>query len=198
MLFNFTDFGCITDVNLGLRWDPADFASEVLRRTGAMVAADIEPGSTVGIAHLGSAHFFADLFAVWTLGCTAACIDPALTENEIETLVEFVQPSAVLVGEVPIGGRYGAPTLELTRAAPSEASNLPPDVDPNSPALILFTSGTTGHPKGVIFSFRAILTRIALNRIAMGHASRMKTLITLPTSFGHGLHWQCADTANIR
>jgi long-subunit acyl-CoA synthetase (AMP-forming) len=109
VLFQFADFGCIEDVTLGLRWSPADFASEVMNRATALTAANIKPGSIVVIAHSGSARFFADLFAVWNLGCTAACIDAALTANEVETLIGFVEPSAVLVDEVTPAARTSAP-----------------------------------------------------------------------------------------
>jgi acyl-CoA synthetase (AMP-forming)/AMP-acid ligase II len=187
VLFQFAEFGCIEDVMLGLRWSPAEFASEVLSRATALAGCDIKPRSTVVVARSGSAPFFADLFAVWTLGCTAACIDPTLTKGEIETLVEFVQPSALL-GEVPIPARSGVRVLELDRVTASPTTPVPAYAgDPNDAALILFTSGTTGRPKGVVLSFQALLTRIALNRTALGRASRMKTLVTLPNSFGHGL-----------
>jgi acyl-coenzyme A synthetase/AMP-(fatty) acid ligase len=125
---------------------------------------------------------------VWALGGTAACIDQALTKNEIETLVEFVQPSALLVGDVAIAAQINVPILELDRVAGSITASAPISANnPNDPALILFTSGTTGRPKGVVLSFQALLTRIALNRAAIGCASRMTTLVTLRTSFGHGL-----------
>jgi non-ribosomal peptide synthetase component E (peptide arylation enzyme) len=113
VIFQFTDFGCIEDVALGLRWSPADFESEVMNRATALAAAKVKLGSTVVVAHSGSARFFADLFAVWTLDRTAACIDPALTANEVETLIEFVEPSAVLVDQIPFGARIAVPVLQL-------------------------------------------------------------------------------------
>jgi acyl-CoA synthetase (AMP-forming)/AMP-acid ligase II len=186
VFFQFSDFGSIEDATLGLRWDREDFESEVLTRAATLAAAGIKPGSTVVLAHSGSARFFADLFAVWALGCTAACIDPALTQAETERVVEFVGPSAVLVGDAPAKARFSVPVLDLTRAAPTKNAFTPVD-SLNGPALVLFTSGTTDQPKGVVLSARALLTRIALNRAAIGGASRMKTLVTLPTSFGHGL-----------
>lgn len=188
MLFQFTDFGCLEDVARGLRWTPVELAAQVLARANALAAANVKPRSTVIVARSGSAPFFADLFAVWSLGCTAACIDPTLTKGEIDTLVEFVQPSAVLVGDVPIAAQINVPMLELDHLAASRTPSVPIFAnDPDDAALILFTSGTTGCPKGVLLSFRALLTRIALNRAAIGRASRMRTLVTLPTSFGHGL-----------
>ncbi|HEY6023594.1 MAG TPA: class I adenylate-forming enzyme family protein [Pseudolabrys sp.] len=152
-----------------------------------MTAAGIRPGDLVAIAHSNTARFFADLFATWQLGCTAACIDTALTASEIQTLVDFTKPAAILIDDVAPAVRTSVPILQLAREGASDRSSPEVRDDPSLPALVLFTSGTTGTPKGVVLSFRALLNRIALNRTTMGHARRMKTLVTLPTSFGHGL-----------
>jgi oxalate---CoA ligase len=187
MIFQFAEFGRIEDVALGLRWSPADFSAEIAKRAAALAAAKLAPGAMVMIAHAGSARFFADLFAVWTLGGTAICIDPALTASEIENLIAFVAPSAVLIDGADLGAKIDRPVLQLAGAAASASAPRGVADEPGRPALILFTSGTTGNPKGVVLSFGALCERIALNRAAMGAASRMKTLVTLPTSFGHGL-----------
>jgi acyl-CoA synthetase (AMP-forming)/AMP-acid ligase II/thioesterase domain-containing protein len=178
--------GGIEDVGLGLRWDKAALNSEILRRASVLEQMGIKPGSLVAIGHGGTARFFADLFACWHVGAAAACLDSSLTPGELGNVVGFAKPALFLVDEAtPVGG-LSVPianlSFERSFSTPSPAS-----VAPDDPALVLFTSGTTGSPKGVVLSFRSLLARISSNIDAIGVTALAQALVALPTHFGHGL-----------
>jgi len=176
--------GGIVDLGLGLYWDSATLSREVAVRSSVLAGEGIRTGSRVAIAHEGSARFFADLLAIWNLGATAVCVDPNLTPGECSTLLEFVEPAAILVdGETPIPSDRGT-----FRLADGQGGAAPPSAwRAEDPALVLFTSGTTGTPKGVALSFGALIARWSLNIAAIGTPAVVRTLVTLPTHFGHGL-----------
>lgn len=181
----FSTLGSITDIARQTTWSPADLAVAVAARRGTLHRLGAAPGASVLIAHGGSPEFFADLLATWSLGATAICADPGLTPPELATLVAFARPGAVLVRAADPALSLAVPIVDLAREpaggeVPESAGTL------DDPALILFTSGTTGEPKGVVHSFRSLLARVALNRQVIGTALA-RSLCVLPTHFGHGL-----------
>jgi acyl-CoA synthetase (AMP-forming)/AMP-acid ligase II len=179
-------FGNIDDLGLAERWDLPKLVREIERRTAVLGRMGIGRGSMVAIAHGGSARFFADLLATWRLGAAAACLDSALTDAEFMTVVQFAGPAVLLVDRAKVPHHSSIPVLRLNDAV-SDAPVAASEPNPDDPALVLFTSGTTGAPKGVVLSFGALAARLALNAKTIGKAVLARTLVTLPTHFGHGL-----------
>ena len=187
MLTTSTRDGGIEDIGLGLSWDAVTLGDQVDRRAAALSQMGIGRGSVVSIGHGGTARFFADLFATWRVGAAAACLDPSLTPGEVRNVVEFSKSAVLLVdGAAPVD-RLAVPIVDLSREHPGRLRGDTPPPRPEDPALLLFTSGTTGTPKGVVLSFEALRARINANIAIIGKASLARALVSLPTHFGHGL-----------
>ncbi|MEM7569329.1 MAG: class I adenylate-forming enzyme family protein [Pseudomonadota bacterium] len=179
--------GSLTQAADGLCVSGAEINTISSRYARRLTAAAPCHGRNVVIAHGNSARFFVDLLAVWQAGGCAVCVNAGLTPSELGRIVDFVDAACILTVE---GQEISSarPVLDLEKAD-QEADAHPADLD--AAALILFTSGTTGDPKGVVHTHRSIQARIALNAQVIGAETLAKTLCTLPTHFGHGLIGNC-------
>jgi acyl-CoA synthetase (AMP-forming)/AMP-acid ligase II len=150
----------------------------------------VRHGDCVVIRHGGSPAFFADLFAVWRVGACAVCLNPGTTDPELANLAAFVEAKAILSGlGQPDPAGVDAPVFRLAESGNEREPESAGTADDD--ALILFTSGTTGAPKGVLHTFRSLLARVALNQAHIGVADLARPLCVLPTHFGHGLIGNC-------
>ena len=157
----------------------------------------VTPADKVLITHGGTEAFFADLFSVWRVGACAVCTNPGLTTDELQNVCDFVLPKMILVANKSSSQPLPATeTMCLGDITPHQ--DRPPIADDidcggqlDDDALILFTSGTTGVPKGVVHTFRSLLARLALNTSHIGIPEMARSLCVLPTHFGHGLIGNC-------
>jgi oxalate---CoA ligase len=194
--------GALEEPLTGRRWDrPA-----IMRRFGQRVvyyqAQGLAPGDRVFVHFGNTLEFFVDLLAIWSLGGCVVPIDARLTPFEMETMARCAAPRfslwhgspdpAVAAGllslDIPIldaaegaGTGAGASGFSLSGSFPAL------DQD----ALILFTSGTTGEPKGVVHTHRSLRARWMSLRQSLGIEKFRRTLCLLPTHFGHGLICNC-------
>ena len=95
-----------------------------------------------------------------------------LNPSEIAVLLADVEPK-LLIGDAELerAGLEGL-SIDLIASQIEPATPMPARViDPEQISLILFTSGTSGHPKGVMLSERA-LTQTAINLGVLAHVDR--------------------------
>ena len=154
----------------------------------------------VFLLHGNRLEFFADLMAVWILGGCAIPIDARLTPFEVETLARAATPKFA-IGCDPLDNALAAAFAGLkvavlsTKEAAAHSSAASPPVGNklllDSDALVLFTSGTTGQPKGVAHTHRSLRARWMGLRQNLDLNKFRRTLCLLPTHFGHGLICNC-------
>ncbi|MBP2675179.1 MAG: long-chain fatty acid--CoA ligase [Deltaproteobacteria bacterium] len=187
--------GPIYEPLTGRRWGPETTLSQVDRRVAGYRTLGVGRGDRVLLGFGNRLEFFADLLALWHLGACAVPLDSRLTAFEIETLA-LAAKARIYVGcggvDPMLAGRLSTLGIEVVDSVEVGAAPGPPT--PNLPsfglddeALILFTSGTTGNPKGVVHTQRSLRARWMSLRCHLGLEKFRRTLCLLPTHFGHGL-----------
>ena len=187
--------GSVTDLISGERCTQDGLRASADRTAAIVRSVRRSADDYVIIAHGGTADFFGDLFGVWQAGACAVCLAPDLTANELGVICDFVSPVAILAGRSGGPDVNGVP-VPVFQSASDKATGSGKSVSQagnalDRPAVMLFTSGTTGQPKGVVHSFRSLLARVALNRTFVGADALQRSLCVLPTHFGHGLIGNC-------
>ncbi|MGH2784350.1 MAG: AMP-binding protein [Actinomycetota bacterium] len=141
-----------------------------LAAAAAAVASEIgtlDAGARVAITAPNGAAFLAALNGVWLAGGVPAPVSSALPAHERDGVLETLQPELVVAAAGLGLGEKVTLDPDALFAADGPVPEAPL-VGLDEPALILFTSGTTGLPKGVVYSMRmawGLIDRIASNAV---------------------------------
>lgn len=104
-----------------------------------------------------NAEFVISVFALWRLGCIPVPLSPHLTENEIDLNFSTIKPSHYIKDESVSYKNNNIKSIYpgySDKQVNSAEINWSPDA--NREAVIIFTSGTSGKPKGVVISFNSL------------------------------------------
>ncbi|KAB2674615.1 MAG: amino acid adenylation domain-containing protein, partial [Verrucomicrobia bacterium] len=133
----------------------ADGVSDALRRLGAA------PGQPVGLWGLRSAEIVAGLLGILKSGAAYVPLPPDAPPERVRTLVEDAGITLVVAREHPDWiGDDGLPRhvpIVGTGAGDGTVSAKTPSPQGDALACILYTSGTTGVPKGACVAHRGLV-----------------------------------------
>ena len=142
------------------------------RLANALLGSGIGRGDRVAIMSENRTEYIEVQLACAKIGAIAACQNWRQSDTELSHCINLVTPKLVIHSE-----RHGPAIARLNLAIPQrivfgdayeallrQASGAEPaaEVHPEDGLLILYTSGTTGFPKGALISHRAMIARAAL------------------------------------
>ena len=138
-------------------------------------------------------HHVAAQWGVWRAGGVAVPMAVSHPPAELAYLLDDAEPEAVVAHPelaervlAPAGER-GIPVLRtpaLLRGGPEAAL---PELGPERPAMILYTSGTTGRPKGVVLSHGNLQAQVESLTRAWAWVPDDQILLHLPLHHVHGI-----------
>ena len=176
-----------------------------------MISNGIKKGDRVAVSGKNSPEWAVVYIASMLAGAIACPMDYALHNNEIANLIKTAKPKMLFVDEEKYAwfqkNHLGTKVFSLSpKNAKTFVYNLPvlkkapayPEVSDKDTAAILFTSGTTGTPKGVMLSHENLVsdcfiaqqnlilldTDVFYNLLPIHHAYTMQAALICPLSAG--------------
>lgn len=163
--------GAVQDITWGQALDGARRMATHLKETG------LQPGETVAMLAKNSAHFILAELAIWMAGGTTVAIFPTETADNVRYVLQHSAARLLFVGKLddwaaqqpavpaglacialPLAPAAAAAAFDTWDAIVARTAPLPgrPPRSADDLAMLLYTSGSTGQPKGVMQTFGAV------------------------------------------
>ena len=188
---------------------------QVRRMAAHLQSQGLQPGDKVALLSKNTAHWLMADFAIWMGGFVSVPLYPTLAAGTIRQILEHSGAKLLFVGKLDgwegmkPGIPAGLPCISLPLCPPDAAKSYTPWEsitakteplkgnplrDADELATIMYTSGTTGAPKGVMHSFGTFAWGVqsGLKRVPIDSSARMLSYLPLShvaerTLVEHGL-----------
>ncbi|CAO4155755.1 Long-chain-fatty-acid--CoA ligase [Methylorubrum aminovorans] len=170
------------------------FRARVAALAQRLRALGLAPGDRVAILLPKSIRECVAIFAVSAAGGVFVPVHPSLRPRQVHHIAADSGARVLLTDPVHAAGLEGAlddlPDLRvLTEEVGEDGAALRPgEPAPDGLAAILYTSGSTGLPKGVMLSHANLIAGTRIVRIYLGINPADRILSVLPFSFDYGLN----------
>ena len=179
-------------------WKRGDLIDSAARLANGLHGRGVKPGSYVAIVAPPSPEWILACLAVLRTGATLVPVDAQFNEEVLQHVLSDSHAELILTTRdrqerIERVDLEGSPRLVLLdddegveqdwRSVCSDERNEFPEVDVDEPAVLFYTSGTTGPPKGVPLSHRNLLFQI--RTLTESDLTREDDRVLLPLPLHH-------------
>lgn len=169
-----------------------DLSAAVTNAAANLREAGVTAGRAVVLLTESGAAFPVHDLAVMALGAVKVPVNPQLTADEIGAITARVDAGAAVVSksllpladEIPDSTAIVGDTLRWESSEPLPAAGACAAGDP---AVVYFTGGTTGKPKGIVHSQAGVVTNLWAHMLEAEIARDERVLLTTPLVHAAGL-----------
>lgn len=187
----------------GRRVTYRDLDEQVTRLSHALLEQGVRQGDKVIIFMPNVVEFVVSYFAIQRIGAIVVPVNAKFTLQEVEYVAQHADAKAILVHEaifaavenirvIPLKiktGQEQAGWLNYeTLIQHASIQTIDCQLNEDDVSTILYTSGTTGKPKGVLFSYRNILTVAQMIAVEMEVKPESRILLMMPLTHSAPLH----------
>lgn len=177
-------------------WSWLDFFAEVEALAARLVAAGVRRGDRVAILLPKSLEECAAFFAISRADGVAVPVNPVLRDQQVHHILTDCDARALVSNQTELArfnagltGLNGIARIDVGEKASLAPVALPPARNIGQDlAAILYTSGSTGAPKGVMLSHQNLIAGTRIVRTYLGITPEDRILSILPFSFDYGLN----------
>lgn len=180
-------------------WTVAEWRDRVLRTADWLEQQGVHEGDAFATLAGNSADALALAYAAWVLGACCVPLNPGdgldrqayILQDAAALLLVHAGTANPLMGALDETSGIAVRTTEDLRTYLQHGPEPSPRAGANhgldGPALQVYTSGTTGHPKGVVLSARNLLTDCDALALGLAWPSKTRVITVLPVHHVNGL-----------